>query len=241
MEGRTEWLRVMPGLFLVFGLFHGLATILGSDRGQHGIFVCLLIVAATAVIERFLHRREEPIIRRLGLGAPRTIGMVVASAVAVILWIAAFLFVRTRGMTFSLYPSWLLLLPGLFAQAGIAEEVLFRGYLFGHLRKGRTFWHAASVSMLPFVAVHLILFLSMPWPIALASVLLAVVISFPLARLFELGGNTIWAPALLHFVIQATPKILVFPQGAESFALAWMVASATTPLLVVMARNRPFR
>jgi hypothetical protein len=60
------------------------------------------------------------------------------------------------------------------------------------------------VSMLPFVSVHLVLFLSMPWLIALASVLLAVIISFPLAYRFELGGETIWAPALLHFVIQAT-------------------------------------
>ena len=90
--------------------------------------------------------------------------------------------------------------------------------------------------MLPFVGVHLVLFLSMPWPIALASVLLAVVISFPLARLFELGGNTIWAPALLHFVVQATVKVVVFPHEAESFALAWMAASATVPWLVFMVK-----
>ena len=133
---------------------------------------------------------------------------------------------------FSLYPGWISLLPGLFAQAGIAEEVLFRGYLFGHIRRGRTFRRAAALSMAPFVGVHLVLFFTMPWPIAFVSVLLAVVISFPLARLFELGGNTIWAPALLHFVVQATVKVVVFSQGAESFALAWMAASATIPLLV---------
>jgi membrane protease YdiL (CAAX protease family) len=176
IEARADCFRLVVGLFAVFGLFHVSATMLGSDRGQRGILIGTLIVAATAAAERFL--------------------------------------------------------PGLFAQAGIAEEVLFRGYLFGHLRVGRTFWRAAAVSMLPFVSVHLVLFLSMPWPIALASVLLAVVISFPLARLFELGGNTIWAPALLHFVIQATVKIVVFPHGAQSFALAWMAASAIVPLLV---------
>ena len=125
------------------------------------------------------------------------------------------LFVLARGMTPAPYPGWISLLPGLFAQAGIAEEVLFRGYLFGHIRQGRTFWRAASLSMLPFVVVHLVLFFSMPWPIALASVVLAIVISFPLAYLYELGGNTIWAPALLHFVIQATVKVLVFPHGSR--------------------------
>jgi membrane protease YdiL (CAAX protease family) len=144
--------------------------------------------------------------------------------------------VTARGLTLASYPGWTSLLPGLFAQAGIAEEALFRGYLFGHVRVGRTFWRAAGLSMLPFVAVHVILFFSMPWPIALASVLLAVVISFPLAHLFELGGGTIWAPALLHFVIQATVKVVVIPYGAESFALAWMAASALIPLLVFAAK-----
>jgi hypothetical protein len=72
----------------------------------------------------------------------------------------------------------------------------------------------------------------MAWPIAVASVLLAVVISFPLAYLFELGGDTIWAPAILHFVVQAMVKVAVFPHRAESFALVWMAASAMVPLLV---------
>jgi membrane protease YdiL (CAAX protease family) len=124
--------------------------------------------------------------------------------------------------------------PGLFTQAGIAEEILFRGYLFGHLRAGRTFWRAAWTSMLPFVGVHMFLFFTMPWPIALAAVLLAVVLSFPLAHLFEVGGATIWAPALLHFIIQATVKILVVSPDSASFPLVWMVASALVPLLSFM-------
>ena len=232
----------MVGLFLVFGLFHVSATILGSDRGQSGILIGTLVVAATAAAERFLlgqHRGAA--VRHLGLGRPRVKGIVVAGGVAVLLLIVALLFVRARELTPASYPGWVSLLPGLFAQAGIAEEVLFRGYLFGHIRVGRTFWRAAAASMLPFVSVHLVLFLSMPWPIALASVLLAVVISFPLAYLFELGGDTIWAPALLHFVIQATVKIVVFPHGAESFALAWMAASAIVPLLVFTVKAQTHR
>ena len=221
------------GLFLVFGLFHGSATILGSDRGQKGILVGTLVVVATAAAEWFLLRRRlGTAVRQLGLGQPRARGIVVAGGASFLLLMVALLFVRTRGLATAFYPGWILLLPGLFAQAGIAEEVLFRGYLFGHIRVGRTFWRAAIVSMLPFVSVHLVLFVSMPWPIALASVLLAIVISFPLAYLFELGGNTIWAPALLHFVIQATVKVVVLSHGAESFALAWMAASAIVPLLV---------
>ncbi len=238
ITGRPNWFRLVLGLFLVFGLFHGSATILASDRGQRGILIAVLVVAATAAAEWFLLRRQLGAVRQLGLGRPRAKGLLVAGSVACLLWLAAFLFVRARGLTPAFLPGWIALLPGLFAQAGIAEEVLFRGYLFGHLRTGRTFWRAAAASMLPFVAVHLVLFVTMPWPIALASVLLAIVISFPLAYLFELGGDTIWAPALLHFVIQATVKVVVFSQGAESFALFWMAASAVVPLLVFMVRGR---
>lgn len=233
IDARAEWLRIVVGLFLVFGLFHWLATILGSDRGQRGILIGTLVVAGTAAAERVLWRHQDwATVRYLGLGRPRATGIAVAGGVTFLLLVVAFLFVRARGLSPSSYPGWVSLLPGLFAQGGIAEEVLFRGYLFSHIRVGRTFWRAAGLSMLPFVAVHLVLFVSMPWPIALASVLLAVVISFPLAYLFELGGGTIWAPALLHFAIQATVKVVVFPYGAESFALAWMAASAVVPLLV---------
>ena len=233
IEARADWFRLGLGLLLVFGLFHGSATILGSDRGQRGILIGTLVVAATAAAEWFLLRRRHGAgIRRLGLGRPRAQGIVVASGAAFLLLMVALLFARARGMSAAFYPGWISLLPGLFAQAGIAEEVLFRGYLFAHVRVGRTFWRAAAVSMVPFGIVHLVQFFSMPWPIALASLLLAIVISFPLAYLFELGGNTIWAPALLHFVIQATVKVLVFSDGAESFALAWIAASAIVPLLI---------
>jgi membrane protease YdiL (CAAX protease family) len=237
IDGRADWFRLVLGLFVVFGLFHVSATILGSDRGQKGILVGTLVVAATAAARSFLLRRPLiTAVRQLGLGRPRTQGLVVAGGASLALLMVGLLFAWTREMTPSFYPGWIALLPGLFAQAGMAEEVLFRGYLFGQLRAGRTFWQAAVASMLPFVSVHLLLFFSMPWPIAAASLLLAIVISFPLAHLFELGGHTIWAPALLHFVIQATVKVVVFSDGAESFALAWIAASAIVPLLVFAMR-----
>ena len=132
---RTDSFRLVLGLFIVFALFHGSATILGSDRGQRGILIGTLVVAATAAVERFLlHQRNDAVLRQLGLGRPRTAGIVAASGVAVVLWMVALVFVSAREMTFSFYPGWISLLPGLFAQAGIAEEVLFRGYLFRHIR-----------------------------------------------------------------------------------------------------------
>ena len=59
-------------------------------------------------------------------------------------------------------------------------------------------------------------------------------ISFPLAHLFEPGGKTIWAPAILHFVIQGAVKVVIVADGGETlFPLVWMLASALLPLLVL--------
>jgi membrane protease YdiL (CAAX protease family) len=130
------------------------------------------------------------------------------------------------------------MLPGLFAQAGVAEEVLFRGYLFGRVRQHHSFWRACGISMVPFVAVHLWLFLTMPWPIAAASVALAAITSVPLAHLFELGDRTIWPPAILHFAIQAVPKIATVGEG-PAFPLAWIAVSAILPLLLLLIGTAP--
>jgi hypothetical protein len=75
----------------------------------------------------------------------------------------------------------------------------------------------------------------------LAAVLLAVALSFPLAHLFEGGGATIWAPALLQFVIQGTVKVVVVSgDGSWAFPLVWMAASGLVPWLsLLVARPRP--
>ena len=233
IEGPQQWFRLLLGLAVVFGLFHGVASRLGSVLGEEGIVIALLVVTATALVDWLLFGpRPQAVIRHLGLGPPRLQGLFLSAGVALLLLLTGFASARLTGTTVTPVAWWAWVLPGLFAQGGIAEEVLFRGYLFRSVRIGRSFWHAAWASMLPFVAVHLLLFFTMPWPVALASVLLAMVVSFPLARLYELGGDTIWAPALLHFVIQGTIKVVVVRDEAESFAILWMIASALVPLLV---------
>ncbi len=237
----TPWLRLLLGLGLVFGLFQWLGAALASDRGQAGLVVGGLVVAATIAVERVLfgqHLRRAPL--ALGLGGPQPKGLAAAAGAGLMLVSIVPAFAYVTGGSVALVPGWASLIPGLFAQAGIAEETLFRGYLFGHLRPGRSFWRAAAVSMLPFVAVHLFLFFTMPWPIATASLLLAVVISFPLAHLFELGGGTIWPPALLHFVVQGTVKIVVMSgDSAPLFPLVWIAASAILPMLVLLIARPP--
>jgi hypothetical protein len=158
-----------------------------TDPGQ------ALVVGTTLAVERLgFGQTAASAARAIGLGRPRGPGMAVASGISFLLLLVIPVFVGVTGSSGTLRSDALWLLPGLFAQAGVAEEVLFRGYLYGRLRRGRSFWRAARLSMLPFVAVHLLLFLTMPWSVALAALVLSVVLSFPFARLFELGGNTIW-------------------------------------------------
>ncbi|NOT24892.1 MAG: CPBP family intramembrane metalloprotease [Acidobacteria bacterium] len=229
----SQWTRLLLGLCVVLAVFQWSAVALGSDRGQAGLAVGAPVVATTLVVERVVFgQRLLPALRALGFGRPRTTGLVVTCGICLLLLVVLLVFVRVTGASAVFSSDALSLTPGLFAQAGIAEEVLFRGYLYGHLRHGRSFWRAAWLSMLPFVGVHLLLFFTMPWPIALAALLLSVVLSFPFAHLFELGGGTFWAPALLHAVIQGTVKVVVVAGDAASvFPFVWMTASATLPML----------
>jgi membrane protease YdiL (CAAX protease family) len=224
------------GFVLVFILLQWSATALGSDRGQAGIVVGLLVVAATLAVERLFYGRPlTRVCQTLGLDVPGREGMLSAGGVSLLILSVIPVYARVSGASVAFYPGWDRLLPGLFAQAGIAEEVLFRGYLFGHLRRGRSLWRAAALATIPFVAVHLYLFQTMAWPVALAALLLSLALSFPLAYLFELGGGTIWAPALLHFVVQRAVKVVVVSGGSPTiFPIVWMAASALLPYLAFL-------
>ena len=236
VSDRTDWTRLAIGLVAVFGLFQWSAARLGSDRGQAGLAVAGIVVSGTLVVEYLWWRRSiTSTLRTIGLGQPRWQGLATAAGVSGLILLVVPTFASATGSVVTSTEGWLRLIPGLFAQAGVAEETLFRGYLFGHLRIGRTFWRAATLSMLPFVGVHMVLFGTLPFWIALAAIVLSVVTSFPMAHLFEFGGATIWPPALLHFVVQGTVKVLVVSgEASEAFPMVWMMASAVLPLFVFL-------
>ena len=121
--GFSQWLRLLLGLVLVFGLFHGAASALASDRGQAGLFIGVLVVTATFVVERALFQQRGFVAARtLGLGLPRAIGLIAAIAIGFLLSFVIFMFVQVRGASFAFFPGWVSLVGGLFAQAGIAED-----------------------------------------------------------------------------------------------------------------------
>ncbi len=234
-----DWAKLLIGLAIVYALFDRSADALGSNRGQAGVLVGTLVVLATLAVERMLFGTPTGrATRALGLGVPSARGVVAAVGVGALLVAVLPASAWATGARVEPYPGWAFLVPGLFAQAGIAEETLFRGYLFRHVRTGRDFWRAAWLAMPPFVAVHLVLLRTMEWPVAVAAIALSVVMSFPLARLFELGGDTVWGPAILHFVAQGAIKLAAVSGAPPSqLPLIWMGACATLPFLVFLVRR----
>ena len=213
MDGRGRIaippLKLCLSVFALFLLLHMSASALGSLRGEAGVAAAALVVAGSLVAQRLVFgeafRRAAA---ALGLGRPTAVSLWVALGIGIALLLTIPLFAIATNQKPEMYPGWLVLLAGLFAQGGVAEETVFRGYLFGNLRRTHSFWKAAWFSAGVFVVAHLLLFATMSWPIALAATILALVVSFPLSHLFELGGRTIWAPAIVHFVIQGAVKVV---------------------------------
>lgn len=239
MTQRRSWLSLYLATAALYSLMHWSASALGSLRGEAGLAVGALMLAAILAVDRVLFSDSMKCsARELGLGAPNERGVIAAFVVGALLVATLPLAATLTGATLKLRSDWLWLIPGLLAQAGMAEELLFRGFVYGRIRRERTFWRAVWLSLPPFVLVHLVLFFLMDWPIALASVALSVISVPALCQLYELGGRTIWAPALVHAVIQGAIK-LVDIQGASAMAvpLVWIGACALIPYLAFAWRR----
>jgi membrane protease YdiL (CAAX protease family) len=174
----------------------------------------------------------------MGLGSPTAQGLLVAGLVCALLLTVLPGAAALTGAHLRLRSDWLWLAPGLLAQAGLAEEVLFRGFVYGRIRDGRPFWRAVSHSLPPFVLAHVLLLASMPLALALASLALSVAITPALCHLYELGGRTIWAPALVHAVVQGAIKVVdIDGESAMHLALVWIGACAVVPNAAFLCRR----
>jgi hypothetical protein len=87
---------------------------------------------------------------------------------------------------------------------------------------------------MPFVAVaHVPVIISSGWAIGAAALIVAAVTSAPLARLYDLGRGTLWAPAIVHAAIDSFKLVTVPPAETLRFSLLLSAASVLIPLLVL--------
>lgn len=67
----SDWPRLLLGLGLIYAIFQGTASVLGSDRGPAGIVVGAVVVVVTLAVDRVLLGEPLPTAARiLGLGRP---------------------------------------------------------------------------------------------------------------------------------------------------------------------------
>jgi membrane protease YdiL (CAAX protease family) len=131
--------------------------------------------------------------------------------------------------------DWYLNLAGLFLTGGLTEEILFRGYFFGSLRRQMSFRKAVLISAIFFSLTHLLLFTYMDWPVAFLSTLLAVASAVPLAFLYEFGNKTVWSPALAHTAIRTIGLVVTTDEEHfMQFSLLWIIACITLPYIVLL-------
>jgi membrane protease YdiL (CAAX protease family) len=233
--------RILAGCALMFVVLQGGALLLlpRLDLTWTSLIVAAVMLATAFAIERAVFKRDlAQAAKALGFGRPES-GAVVVAVIITAGMLAFFpLYSVATGTPFGLKADWLWVLAGVIAVNGIAEETLFRGFVFGHLRQaGHSFRRAGLISMLIFAAVHLFLFTNSPAVVAAFATALAVAAAFPFAFLYERAGMSIWAGVILHVAAHA-PRLLDIPQAQVlTVTSAWIAVEFGAMFLVFVFRN----
>jgi membrane protease YdiL (CAAX protease family) len=240
-------LLILVGYFVAYAAFEGTGQLTAPyDLAWRQIVIALAGFSAALVIQMLLFRQApRQALIWLGLGRPTTCSLLVALGLSLLLLAAYPLISWLTGARFALASGWPLLALGIFLMNGVAEETIYRGYLFRHLREGRTFGRAVLLGIVLHAAAHLPILAIAGVVVGLSAVLVSVVTFPPYAYLFERGRNTVWAPAVLHFASD-TIKLVLFGGALtdptiQTATLLWLLVIATVPYLmfVIPSRNQP--
>lgn len=225
----------LGGFALVYAVFQLVAAATGSLYGEAGALICGVVLVTVIAVERALFGMPlGQLPEALGFRRPAGSGLLGAIAISCLLLLYYPIVAWATGSTLGLREGWAGLALGLVLQGGIAEEVMWRGYLFRRLRDGRSFWRAASLTTLVMAALHLPLFATLPVAVAFAAMLVSLVISVPLCYLFEIDDGAVWAPSLVHAVVQGSIKLVIFPTALVlPTQIGWMLMCIVAPLLAL--------
>jgi membrane protease YdiL (CAAX protease family) len=231
----TIWLILLGAGVMFLILQVGVTFLLSiTNLTWSALIVTTAMLVFTLSFERFaFSRRPVEALNALGWGRANPRAILVA-VILILPMLAFFPIVSVGwGVPMELRGDWLWILAGAFILNGIGEETLFRGFIFGHLRRmGLSFVRAGLIALLIFTAIHLLLFAQNPFVIALAGTIIALVASFPLAYLFERAGFSIWPTVILH-VATHTIRLVAIPEPYSMPVLvAWLVMQIGMPFLI---------
>jgi membrane protease YdiL (CAAX protease family) len=237
MKSRNHNIIFLSAFIIVFALFYGLSLLTSNlDWTWARILICLATVGGVTIAWSLLRKASlSKSFREVGFGVPNWRVMGISIVISLLMLSFFPLYTSLANVNFPLQNNWPWILMGIITGVGIAEETLFRGYVFNFLRRERTFWKAASISMILFGAMHLLLLLWQPLPIAIAAIFLAIIAAYPTAYLFELGNRTIWPPAILHTTALATNLFEIPADLMVSLSLIWIGVVVTGLFLVFIA------
>jgi membrane protease YdiL (CAAX protease family) len=224
------------GFVVGFGLIWATLQITSSPQPTplRSAVACVATAICAVVVVMVLWRvpaRGAPI--AVGLGMPTAVGLGVAAGVTLVCALGYLLFPTVTGLVLRARDGWPGLLLGVFLFNGVAEELAWRGYVFRALRQGRPFWLAVLLAMPLLALTHVPIVLSSGWVVGLAAMVVAAVTTLPLAYLYELGGRTVWAPALVHAAIDAFRALTVDPAATMVFSLYVSAVALVVPLLAI--------
>jgi membrane protease YdiL (CAAX protease family) len=243
--GSNALWRVLLGCALMYLVLQGglMLLIPSLDQPSAALVVAAAMFVVAIVIERgFFARDVASGLKALGLGRP-TGGAMLVSLILIIGMGAFFpIYSAVTEVPIGLRADWLWVLIGAVALNGLAEETLFRGFVFGHLRQGgHSFWRAGFTSLVIFGLVHLFLLVGNPPEIAILGALVAAVAAFPFAFLYERAGNTIWAGAVLHVGAHFFRLVEIPETEYMTVAMTWLVVQVGFPFLVLAFINTLLR
>lgn len=237
MNPKNQTLYFLLAFIILFALFSGLGFLTANfDWTWTRILICIVVVSGVTIAWSLI-KKVSPAqsFRKVGFGVPnwRVIGVAVVLSAMMLAFFP--LYSRLANVRLPLQTNWPWILIGIISGVGIAEETLFRGYVFGFLREKRTFWQAATFSMILFGTMHLLLLLWLPLLIAMAAIILAIIAAYPAAYLFETGNRTIWPSAILHTTALATNLFEIPAELTVSLSLLWIGVVVIGLFLVFVA------
>jgi membrane protease YdiL (CAAX protease family) len=195
-------------------------------------------VGAIVVAERLLFSGTlTDASRALGFRRARTSTVVLTLLASMPMWLFLPILAWAKGVDVGLRSDWLTLLGGVVLVNGVTEEAIHRGFAFGRLRQGRSFAAAATLSAVLFGAQHFYVMATTGPTVGLASVLLAVLLTYPMALMFERGGNSIVGPAVLHTSANAPVSVFEMPQDFIATALVPHMVIVLVSLYLVFLRR----
>jgi membrane protease YdiL (CAAX protease family) len=176
---------------------------------------------------------------RLGLGRPPARAIVAATLVGAAVFVTYVAGSAAMGIELELRSNWPVVLVGVLLFHGLAEELVWRGYVYGHLRQTNSF-RGAVLRTVPLIALtHVPIIVGEGLAVGSLAVLSAAVTCLPLAYLYDRGARTVWPPAIVHGLI-GTWQLFERTYPLE-FSMLILCGSIITPLTAFAFRDRFFQ